>query len=73
MTTFETFGRPTGLTATAKVECGICWHVYDPGQGDDVQQVPPGTAFAELPETWCCPNCAAPQTKFMVIEDGPQA
>jgi rubredoxin len=70
MSTFETFDKASGMAASAKLECGICWHVYDPADGDDVQQVPAGTAFADLPDDWTCPNCDAPQSKFMVVEDG---
>ena len=56
------------LPADARLECKICWWVYDPAQGDDVWQIPPGTPFAELPEDWCCPGCDAPKHKFMVTE-----
>ena len=48
-------------------ECGICWQVYDPVTGDDIWPVPPGTAFADLPELWTCPNCEAPKHKFMKL------
>jgi rubredoxin len=48
-------------------ECGICWAVYDPQEGDPVAQIPAGTAFEALPPNWCCPNCEAPKHKFMAI------
>lgn len=51
-----------------RLECGICWWVYDPALGDDSRAIPPGTAFADLPEDWCCPGCDAPRHKFMVTE-----
>ncbi len=51
-------------------ECGICWTVYDPAEGDSVAQVPPGTPFDALPENWTCPHCEAPKHKFMVAVDG---
>jgi rubredoxin len=55
----------------SRYECGVCWLVYDPGEGDPVWQVPPGTAFEDLPSEWCCPNCDAPRERFMrVAEDG---
>lgn len=50
-----------------RLECGICWWVYDPEQGD-VRGIAPGTPFANLPEDWCCPGCDAPKHKFMVTE-----
>lgn len=60
---------PAGPDEMTRMECGICWHVYDPAQGDDVWQVPAGTAFSALPEDWRCPNCDAPRTKFMRLDD----
>jgi rubredoxin len=57
-------GSPGG---GGRMECGICWQVYDPAQGDLYWQVPPGTAFADLPEHWSCPNCDAPRHKFLPV------
>jgi rubredoxin len=57
------------LRAHSRLECGICWWVYDPARGDPVWQVPPGTAFAELPDYWRCPECDGPKDKFMVLDD----
>jgi rubredoxin len=68
MSAFENFGDHSDVTAATRMECGICWHVYDPAEGDEVWQVPPGTAFTALPEDWRCPNCDAPRSKFMALE-----
>lgn len=68
MSAFENFGK-RGVAPEARMECGICWHVYDPEKGDPVWQIAPGTPFAALPEDWTCPNCDASQTKFMRLED----
>lgn len=62
-------GNDALLDPAAKLECGICWWVYDPAKGDDLAQVPPGTPFAALPAHWHCPNCDAPRHKFMVVTD----
>ena len=70
MSAFENFGEPGEVAADTRMECGICWHVYDPAVGDEVWQIPPGVAFADLPEDWRCPNCDAPKTKFMVLGTG---
>jgi len=48
-----------------RYECRICWHVYDPEEGDDGWQIPPDTLFGELPEQWCCPICEAPKDTFI--------
>ena len=55
--------------AAARFECGVCWHVYDPAEGDPVWQIPAGTAFADLPEDWFCPNCDGPKLKYMRLPD----
>lgn len=48
-------------------ECKVCWYVYDPNQGDDVAQIPAGTPFAQLPETWICPECDGPKLGFLPV------
>lgn len=70
MSAFESFGNGEAPAADAKMECGICWHVYDPAEGNSVWQVPAATPFALLPEDWRCPNCDAPASKFMRLGDG---
>jgi len=30
--------------------------------------VPPGTAWADVPEDWTCPDCGAPKSSFEMIE-----
>lgn len=53
----------------ARLECKVCWHVYDPAEGDAHWQIPPGTPFAALPEHWSCPNCSGERSGFLVIDD----
>jgi rubredoxin len=55
--------------AVRRLECRICWHVYDPAEGDPVWQVPAGTPFDALPPHWSCPNCAATKDQFLVLAD----
>lgn len=55
------------IVADARLECSICWWVYDPAEGDPHGQIAPGTPFAGLPDHWCCPHCEAPKIKFMVF------
>jgi rubredoxin len=61
---FESFGQ-TSAAPEDRMECGVCWSVYDPAEGDPVWQIPPGTPFAALPDDWRCPNCDAPRARFM--------
>ncbi|MDJ0861648.1 MAG: rubredoxin [Gammaproteobacteria bacterium] len=52
-----------------RLECRICWYVYDPAAGDEVEQIPPGTPFSALPDHWRCPQCDAALSMFLVLED----
>lgn len=62
-------GDNSKIDATARLECGICWWVYDPEAGDPIAYIPSGTPFSALPEQWHCPNCDAPKHKFMVLQE----
>ncbi len=57
------------LQAETRLECKICWHVYDPNEGDTYWQIPAGTAFADLPNFWRCPNCDGDKEGFLIIDD----
>ena len=60
-------GDRARLPAGARLECKICWWVYDPAFGDPVWQVPAGTAFVDLPAHWRCPRCDGEADQFMVL------
>jgi len=59
----------TRIDAGSRLECRICWYVYDPAEGDEVEQIPPGTAFADLPDHWRCPQCDAAREMFLPLDD----
>lgn len=56
-----------GVAPEDSLECNICWYVYDPAEGDEVWQIPPGTPFQQLPAEWRCPVCDAPPEKFLPV------
>jgi rubredoxin len=60
-------GDNSKIDPSARLECGICWWVYDPQVGDPIANISCCTAFADLPTDWHCPNCDAPKHKFMVL------
>jgi rubredoxin len=37
--------------------CPGCGYSYDERRGDPREGFPAGTAFASIPDTWCCPDC----------------
>jgi rubredoxin len=62
-------GDDAQVGPTTRLECKVCWHVYDPAEGDPVWQIPSGTPFTELPDHWTCPNCSTTKDGFLVIHD----
>jgi rubredoxin len=61
--------EPRTAPAAARYECKVCWHVYDPVQGDMTWQVVAGTPFAALPPHWACPVCSTPKADFLLLAD----
>jgi rubredoxin len=61
-------GDDSRIEGDARLECKICWYVYDPDQGDDYWQIPSGTPFSALPDHWRCPECDGEKNQFMVLE-----
>lgn len=51
-----------------KYKCTVCGYVYDPEAGDPDNDIPSGTAFADLPEDWVCPVCGAGKEEFEIAE-----
>lgn len=62
-------GDPSKINDDTKLECKICWHVYDPSEGDEYWQIEPGTPFSQLLDHWTCPECDGKKNDFLVIED----
>ena len=63
------WGDRSQVPPDARLECKICWWGYDPAEGDAVWQIPPGTAFADLPGHWRCPQCDAEASKFLLLTE----
>ncbi len=51
-----------------RLECKICWYVYEPEKGDDYWQIDAGTPFSQLPDHWTCPECDWKKNEFMVVK-----
>lgn len=47
-----------------KYACVPCGYIYDPAAGDPEHGIAPGTAFADIPEDWVCPECGAAKEYF---------
>jgi rubredoxin len=53
--------------APPSYECRSCGYIYEPAKGDNQNNIPPGTLFTDLPDTWRCPVCKARKTQFVNI------
>jgi rubredoxin len=49
--------------------CTICQYVYDPAEGDPVNDIPPETSFEDLLEAWSCPICKAGKSFFLPFNE----
>ncbi|MGH2270218.1 rubredoxin [Anaerohalosphaeraceae bacterium U12dextr] len=47
-----------------KYICVNCGYIYDPENGDPMSNIPPGTAFEDLPSDWKCPMCYLEKESF---------
>ena len=57
--------RAKRIAASGRMQCKVCWYIYDPAEGCPETQTPPGTPFSELPEWWSCPHCDTPAALFL--------
>jgi len=48
--------------------CVVCNFVYDPAVGMPEDGIPAGTAFADIPDDWACPDCGVSKADFEVME-----
>lgn len=48
--------------------CINCGYVYSVEKGDPLNDIPPGTAFEDLPDSWVCPICYVSKESFDPVE-----
>jgi rubredoxin len=56
--------QPTAPVEQKVHQCCKCMTIYDPATGDEAQGIAAGTAFGDLPDTYCCPLCEEPLSGF---------
>ena len=47
--------------------CIVCSYTYDPALGAPEHGIAPGTAFADLPHDFLCPDCGVGKDDFEVL------
>ena len=51
-----------------KWQCLLCAFYYDEEKGLPEDGIPAGTRWADVPDTWTCPDCAARKDEFQMCE-----
>jgi rubredoxin len=51
-----------------KWQCGVCGFIYDEAEGLPEAGIAPGTRWADIPDTWVCPDCGASKSDFAMVE-----
>ncbi len=51
-----------------KWQCLFCSFEYDEALGLPDHGIAPGTAWADVPGDWACPDCGAVKADFQMIE-----
>ncbi len=49
--------------------CFYCGTVYDEALGWPDEGIAPGTLWEDVPDDWCCPECAAAKADFMLDDE----
>lgn len=48
--------------------CLICGWIYDESAGSPEHGIAPGTAWADVPMNWTCPECGARKDDFEMVQ-----
>ena len=48
--------------------CMVCGFIYDEELGWPEEDIPPGTKWEDLPDTWVCPECGVGKEDFEMEE-----
>lgn len=48
--------------------CANCGWIYREDVGDASAGLPPGTAWADVPDSWACPDCGTKKADFEMVE-----
>ena len=51
-----------------KWQCILCGFIYDEAEGRPDDGLAPGTAWADVPAGWACPDCGVAKADFETVE-----
>jgi rubredoxin len=49
-------------------QCVVCGFVYDEAAGIPAEGIAAGTLWADVPDSWTCPDCGVGKSDFEMIE-----
>jgi rubredoxin len=49
-------------------QCIVCGFNYDEAKGLPEEGIPPGTAWADIPDDWECPDCGVAKSVFEMVQ-----
>jgi rubredoxin len=47
--------------------CIVCGFIYDESLGRPDEGIAPGTRWADVPDSWSCPECGAAKSDFELV------
>ena len=61
--------RAKRIAASGRMQCKVCWYIYDPAEGCPEENILPGTPFRDLPDEFVCPDCGHPKSAFIPADE----
>lgn len=58
------------MSANKIWQCITCGFIYSESDGIPEEGIAPGTKWEDVPEDWCCPDCAMDKSDFTMAEVG---
>lgn len=49
-------------------QCVVCGFIYNETSGLPNEGINPGTAWADIPADWACPDCGVAKADFEMVE-----
>jgi rubredoxin len=49
-------------------QCIVCGFIYEEAKGLPEEGIAPGTAWADIPEDWECPDCGVAKSDFEMVQ-----
>lgn len=65
---FHSIRGPMTVTVSKTWMCLICGWLYDEAEGAPDHGIAPGTAWADVPINWTCPECGARKEDFEMVQ-----